>query len=423
VHAFAASGALRLAAGAALLCVVAGWTFIGGIAIGWVLPPLLAYVAVAATAFLSRRRRFAQRFALLMPFLDVSLAFVLHLRGMTMSPSVAAAWAITSLGVYTMIVAVVGLSLSVRMVVVVTVLSVAAEWLLLCIPGDRYVTLPAAAVATFSLAFVAIATSAVPRMVETALRREQQAAATTESLAQAQEQNRQLGRLQREKDSLFEIIVHDMRSPISAAMLSLEFLSMELNKQTGQAPLLEATDDALGTLNTLTGMIGQILDTAKLEDGRITLRLERSELRPILDSVSRGLLPRAAGRSIAVELDAPDELKAAVDLRLFPRALESLVTHVLRHTSEGGRLRLVATRGERDVIVSLHSTAPAVPVAERERIFDKFPFAATDTRRATGWGPGLYFCALVVSAHQGSIAFADIVGWPSSYVIRLPAVS
>lgn len=426
VHALAASGALRLASATVLLCVAAGWTFIGGVDLGFVLLPMLAYVALAATAFLCRRRPFAQRLSTLMPFLDIALAFVVHRHGMTTFPAIAASWAISSLGVYTMIVAIVGLSLSVRMVAVVTLLSVAAQWFLLSVPDGSFdspgSTLPSA-IATFTLAFVAIATSTVPRMVEAALHQEQQAAAAGESLAKAQEQNRKLGLLQREKDALFEVIVHDMRSPVGAAMLSLEYLSMELKKQSAQPPLLEATDDALSTLNTLSGMIGQILDTGKLEDGRITLRLERAELRPLLENTKRAIAPRAGGRSITVELEASEGLDAAVDLRLFPRALEAVATHVLRHTPEGTRMRLLATKGRGEVLVSLHSSAPAVPLDERERIFEKFPFGEADTRRAPGWGLGLYFCRLVVSAHQGSIAFADVEGWPSSYVIRLPSLS
>jgi signal transduction histidine kinase len=41
----------------------------------------------------------------------------------------------------------------------------------------------------------------------------------------------------------------------------------------------------------------------------------------------------------------------------------------------------------------------------------------------SGWGLGLYFCRLVVSAHQGSIALEDVDGWSTSFVIRLPALA
>jgi signal transduction histidine kinase len=427
VRALAITGGFRLAAGTALLSVAAGRTYIGSVDLGFILLPMVGYVALAAAMFACRRHLVAQRISLLMPFLDVALAFIVHHHGMvTFSPFVAS-WAISSLGVYTIIVAIVGLSMSLHMVVVVTVLSVLAEWFLLHIPGSTLSPtgsmFHSAAVATFTLALVAIATSAVPRITETALRQEHLAGVARESLAQVQEQHRRLGLLQREKDALLEIIVHDMRSPVGAAMLSLEYLSMELKKLPKQAPLLEATDDALSTLNNLSAMIGQILDAAKLEDGRITLRLDLTELRPMLEAAQRELVVRAASRFVAVELQAPDGLVASVDRRLFRRALDTLLTYVLRRTPEGGRICLVMSRGEERLQISVHSTAPAVAAGERERIFDKFPFVEGKPLQVSGWALGLYFCRLVASAHQGSIALEDVPGWTTSFVIRLPAVA
>jgi len=167
-------------------------------------------------------------------------------------------------------------------------------------------------------------------------------------------------------------------------------------------------------------MITQILDTSKLESGRLTLRLDYAELRAILERTAREAASRAASRSIVVDLEAPEGLAAALDLRLFPRALEALATHLLRHTPEGGRMRLVATGDQREVRISLHSTAPAIATTERDRIFDKFPFVDGDSRRTSGWGLGLYFCRLVAAAHQGSLSLDDVDGWSTSFVIRLP---
>ena len=248
-----------------------------------------------------------------------------------------------------------------------------------------------------------------------------EAATTKVSLARLQEQHQKLELMQREKDALLEIIVHDMRSPVGAALLSLEYLALELKKHPSQAALLEATDDALGTLNTLSGMISQILDMSKLESGRLTLRLDFADLRPILEATVRDSAPGARARSMTLDFDAPEDLKAAVDLRLFPRVLEILTAHALRHAPEGGRILLVASGGTDDIRVSIHSTAPEIPNPDRQHLFDKFPVAQGESHRKSAWGVGLYFCHLVVAAHQGSISLEDVDGWPTSFVIHLPA--
>ncbi len=414
------TAAIRVIAMTLFLGIGIAWTSTRGMS-PWILTrPLAGYLTLATLAFVYRRRALTMRLSWFLPFLDIGVAFLVHRLGISADAGVArfaAAWGVAGLGVYTLIVALAGLAMPPRLVVILTLLSMTAEVVLLHLAGLSYWPM---IMAVLALAFVAVATSAVPRNATAALARENQATNALMSLAKLQEQHQQLELLQREKDALLEIIVHDMRSPVGAALLSLEYLALELKKHPSQASLLEATDDALGTLNSLSGMITQILDMSKLESGRLTLRLDFAELRPILEATVREASARARARSIALDLDAPEGLTAAVDLRLFPRILDVLTTHALRHTPEGGRILLVATAGTANIRVSIHSTSPAIPDADRQHMFDKFPLAGTEPRRMSAWGVGLYFCRLVAAAHQGSISVEDVDGWPTSFVIHLP---
>ena len=415
------TAAIRVIAVMVFLGIGIAWALVRGMS-PWILAwPLAGYLTLATIAFVYRRRALAIRLSWVLPFLDIGVAFLVHRLGISAdhgNPRFMASWGITGLGAYTLILALAGLSMPPRLVVVLTLLSTLAEVVLLRMADMSYWPM---IMAVFALTFVAVATSAVPRNAAAALLREHEASTVQMSLAKLQEQHHQLELMQREKDALLEIIVHDMRSPVGAALLSLEYLALELKKHPSQAAMLEATDDALGTLNTLSGMISQILDMSKLESGRITLRLDIAELRPLLEAAVHDVATRARARSITVDFDAPEDLHAAVDLRLFPRALEVLTTHSLRHTLEGGRILLVASAGTDQIRVSIHSTAPAVPTPERMHLFDKFPLVDGEPHRKSAWGVGLYFCRLVSAAHQGSISLEDVEGWPTSFVIHLPA--
>ena len=245
--------------------------------------------------------------------------------------------------------------------------------------------------------------------------------AARHQLADTRAQYEQLARLQRDKDSLVQLIVHDMRGPLSAAILSLEFLSRELKRQQAGRDMLEASDDALTSSTNVANMITQILDTNKLEEGRITLNLVPVSAREMLEFARQQALSRAQGKSIKIEVDAPDDLFMVADRRLFPRLLDNLVSNALRYTSTGGRILLVATGSGGEIVLSVHNTGEPVPVPDRERIFAKFQQGQTEALRMFGWGLGLYFCRLVAEAHSGRIAVEDVVGWPTSFVIRLPA--
>ena len=401
---------IRVIAVTFFLGIGIAWTFTRGMSPRILVWPLAGYLALATLAFVYRRRALAMKLSWALPFLDIGVAFLVHRLGISADqgqPRFMAAWGVTGLGVYTLILALAGLSMPARLLVVLALLATGGEVVLLRLAGMPYWPM---IMAVLELTFVAASS----------LLREHEAATTKLSLAKLQEQHQKLEHMQREKDALLEIIVHDMRSPVGAALLSLEYLALELKRHPSQSSLLEATDDALGTLNSLSGMISQLLDMSKLESGRLTLRLDFADLRPILEATVRDSAPRARARLQTLDFDAPDDLKAAVDLRLFPRVLEILITHTLRHTLEGGRILLVASAGTDDIRVSIHSTAPQIPNPDRQRLFDKFPLAQEESRRKSAWGVGLYFCRLVVAAHQGSISLEDVDGWPTSFVIHLP---
>jgi len=417
----ALTAAIRAVAITVFLGIGIAWTFTRGMS-PWILVwPLVAYLAVVASAFAWQRHAMSMALAPVLPFLDIGVAFLVHRMGIAAdlgNPRFMASWAVTGLGVYTLIVALAGLSMPARLVTLLAVLAMAAEVTIIRLAG---LTNWPIAMTVFALAFVAVATSAVPRNAAASFLRAHEAAKATMALASLQEQHKQLELLQREKDALLEIIVHDMRSPVGAALLSLEYLAIELKKRPSQAAMLEATDDALGTLNTLSGMISQILDMSKLESGRLTLHLDFAELRPILEAAVRDAAPRARARSVTLSFDAPEGLVAAIDPRLFPRALDILTKHALRHTPEGGRILLVVSAGGDTIRVSVHSTAPVIPDDDRQRLFDKFPLTGTAPKRTSTWAVGLYFCRLVCTAHQGGISVDAVDGWPTSFVIRLPA--
>jgi signal transduction histidine kinase len=422
-RAFELAAGFRLAALVVFLAIGLAWTISRNLSPSILVWPLCAYLAVATPGFVFRRRLTVVRLAGAFPFVDSALAFLIHLQGIRVDqahPLFVGGWCVSSVCAYVLILALAGVSAaarSARTMMVLTALVGAAEIVLLHLAGLSAWT---TAVAVLALVFVALATSAVPRATAAARNQEEQAALARNSLAKLQAEHQRLELVQREKEALLETIVHDMRGPVGAALLSVEYLAIELRKDAKDGSLIEATDDALGTLNSLSRMISQILDMSKLESGRLTLRFDLAEVRPVLEQSIAEASSRAKARFLFVDLQAPENLKAALDMRLFPRALDALLTYTIRHTPEHGRILLVASQGPSEIRASIHSTAPAVPESERERLFDRFVLTGNEPRRPPASSVGLYFCRLVAEAHQGTIALEDVDGWSTSMVIHLP---
>jgi two-component system, OmpR family, heavy metal sensor histidine kinase CusS len=420
----------RLASLGAGVRLLAGFVFLGLGVLGWGLSrqsawreqfaALTAYTMVAAILFAIRHRDLLARIALFPVALDLAAAY-LALRATIASYAEAGEIvAGLGLGIFVLIVAFDGLSLQRRFIIVTTIIAMAEETFLLHQAGvwPRHMLL-ACAVLGLAAGIGVIIFERTNRLVHEAAGIE----AARHQLANTRAEYDQLARLQRDKDSLVQLIVHDMRGPLSAAILSLEFLSRELKRQRATRDMLEASEDALTSSSNVANMISQILDTTKLEEGRITLNLVPVSAREMLELARQQALSRAQGKSVSVEVDAPDTLFMAADRRLFPRLLDNLVSNALRYTSTGGHILLVAAASGSDVVLSVHNTGEAIPVGDRERIFAKFQQGETETQRMFGWGLGLYFCRLVAEAHSGRIAVEDVVGWPTSFVIRLPLLA
>ena len=417
----------RLASLSAGVRLLAGLIFLGLVLIGWglsrrsawrdQLAALAGYTVVAAILFAIRHRNLLDRIALFPVALDLSVAYIALRATITSYGDAGQIVAGLGLGIFVLIVTFDGLSLQRRFIVVTTIVAMAEETLLLQQAGVwPSHMLVACGVLGLAAGVGVVVFERTNRLVREAAGIE----AARHQLADTRAQYEQLAGLQRDKDSLVQLIVHDMRGPLSAAILSLEFLSRELKRQRATQEMLEASDDALSSSTNVANMITQILDTTKLEEGRITLNLVPVSAREMLELARQQALSRAQGKSISIEVDAPDNQLMVADRRLFPRLLDNLVSNALRYTSTGGRILLVAAASGGEVVISVHNTGEAIAVGDRERIFAKFQQGETENQRMFGWGLGLYFCRLVAEAHSGRIAVEDVVGWPTSFVVRLP---
>ena len=418
---------LRLASLSAGVRLLAALVFLALALIGWglsrhstwrgQLAALTVYAIVAAILFAIRHRNLLARIAMVPVGLDLAVAYVVLRATIASYGEAGQIVAGLGLGVFVLIVAFDGLLLQRRFIVIATIVAMAEETLLLHQAGvwPRHVLL-ACCVLGLAAGIGVIIFDRTSRLVrETA-----EIEASRHQLADTRAQYAQLAHLQRDKDSLVQLIVHDMRGPLSAAILSLEFISRELKRQGATRDMLEASEDALNSSTNVANMITQILDTTKLEEGRITLNIEPVSTRAVLELARQQVLSRAQSKDISITVDAPDTLFMMADRRLFPRLLDNLLSNALRYSPAQGRILMVATESGGEVVLSIHNTGKVIPLPDRERIFAKFQQGEAETNRLFGWGLGLYFCRLVVEAHSGRIAVEDVVGWSTSFVIHLP---
>lgn len=219
-----------------------------------------------------------------------------------------------------------------------------------------------------------------------------------QDLAASYEQLRALEKL---RDDLVHMVVHDMRSPLMVLMGHLELLQADVTK-LGAAQSVEDLENAIRGARALNRMANDLLDVSRLEEGKFPLTKGRHELVQMLERVasSMGVLDRA--RSISVTASAAVETDCDGDV--LARVMQNLLSNAIKHTPAGGRIDASVTTWEGRVRVEVADEGPGVPPEARSAIFEKFgaPKARTQQQYHSA-GLGLSFCKLAVEAHGGSI--------------------
>lgn len=210
---------------------------------------------------------------------------------------------------------------------------------------------------------------------------------------------------------------HELRTPLSVLKGELEAL------QDGIRPL---DREALASLHAetrhLEALIEELRELALADVGALDYRLETLDLAGLTRDCLDGNAGRFSQAGIRVEPHLPDHpLPVRGDARRLRQLLENLIENTLRYTDAGGRLRVSLTPAGDEVELRLDDSAPGVPDALLERLFD--PFVRADAARSRsngGSGLGLAICQRIVNAHGGRVAAAASPLGGLTITIHLP---
>ena len=227
--------------------------------------------------------------------------------------------------------------------------------------------------------------------------------------------------LREKKRVLAALVVHDLRTPLSALQGYLDLLRDELGPDAGKT-VLQYVDDAHVLVNKALSLVATILDVDELEDGILHAEAQTVDLMGLIERAKMANRAHFEVRQLRLDLDLQADPQVRLDPDLFGRVLENLLDNATRYTPRGGRC-VIGTRREGDILeIAIGNNGPAVPAAERDAIFGRY--FQIERRRASARanrGLGLYFCKLAVEAHGGTIHVEERGELGAVFVVRLPA--
>ncbi len=245
-----------------------------------------------------------------------------------------------------------------------------------------------------------------------------------------------LRQLELYRDEMVEMLVHDLRNPMSSFLAGLELIQI-----SGELPQLcqEYVDLAYEGGNELLGMINRILEISKAEAGHLKLDLKRLSPSEVIASACSQMAPLAEKSGITICQQMHTQLSCTADTKKLHRVLVNLISNAIQHTPRGGNITVSVqadepadnpqrpdeeTRDSHDAIAlrfSVIDTGQGIPDQAFEKIFHKFSQVKNSQVAEASTGLGLPFSRMVVEAHGGRIWLESELGEGTRFHFTIPA--
>ncbi len=223
--------------------------------------------------------------------------------------------------------------------------------------------------------------------------------------------------LEKMRDDLTHMVVHDLNNPLAVICWFLDMLESGQTR-TPHAITPEIIANVRRCTNDLVTMIASILDVSKMEAGEMKLLCKPCRLDDLVLTVLAMTQPLPGNRSVTFDTREPSP-PLTLDVGLIQRVIQNLLSNALKHTPPSGNIRLVITPSQSEVRLAVTDSGPGIAGEHHQRIFEKFG-QVEDGKRRRGTGLGLTFCKLAVEAHGGRIGVESEVGTGSTFWLALP---
>jgi two-component system, OmpR family, phosphate regulon sensor histidine kinase PhoR len=233
----------------------------------------------------------------------------------------------------------------------------------------------------------------------------------------------ELRRLERVRHDFVANVSHEFKTPLTAIQGFAEtLLSGALEDPGNNRRFLEIIRDHATRLAVLTD---DLLKLARIEAGKLELQFGPVQLADVIERCAETAQLKATRKQIALETDVPPNLPAVHgDASLLRDVVQNLLDNAVQYTPEGGRVRISVAAGPREEVVTVSDTGIGIPLAEQERVFERFyRVDAARSREAGGTGLGLSIAKHIVEAHGGRLWVESEVGLGSKFSFSVSIAS
>lgn len=219
------------------------------------------------------------------------------------------------------------------------------------------------------------------------------------------------------KDEFLHSITHDLRNPMGAIKGFVEFLLKEL-----PGPITDAQRKMLVSIDRasfrLLGMINNMLDIAKMEAGKMEIKIEKFSVGDMVQRVVDLMESLGKRKNIRFKISSDGDMMFDGDSGLIERVFINLVGNSIKFTPEDGTITLGFKDDGKNLVAYVQDTGDGIPSEYTDKVFEKFE--QVKGQSAGGTGLGLTISKYVADAHLGTIWLESDVGKGAKFIFSFP---
>jgi signal transduction histidine kinase len=221
---------------------------------------------------------------------------------------------------------------------------------------------------------------------------------------------------------LMNTITHDLRSPLTSILLSVDRLDgLEALEGSGRAALKVVGREA----KRVEHLLKSLLDSSRAESLTDSLNFRVCHPGEIMEGLAETLRMKAESRDLTARLalDPINEgVRVLADAEAMQQVLFNLIENALKFTPSPGEIGIRSRLESSGWVLEVWDTGRGIEAAQAADLFKPFS-QAREADAKLGWGLGLSICKTLVEAHQGTIEVASDLGKGSTFTVRLPVVT
>lgn len=219
----------------------------------------------------------------------------------------------------------------------------------------------------------------------------------------------------RGREEILSVVSHDLCNLLQSVLLRAGQLDRSSSLGDRDRRDVQAVRR---TCVQMKGLVGDLLDLARIEAGKLSVAPEPTPLRPLVEHVIEAHLPLAAERAQRLTLELERDAVLRCDEERVHQLLSNLLGNALKFTPEHGGITLRVAVGTNDVRFSVVDTGPGIAPELQSRLFERYVQAEGERQ---GLGLGLFISRAIVDAHGGRMGVESRPGAGSTFWFTLPA--